>query len=248
MSNKNKVVIITGASSGIGASIAEKLSENGFDLVLAARREEKLNELNKKLSHYENKIKIVKTDVTDAKQVEYLVNTANNEFGKVDALINNAGIMPLSYLEEGRLQDWENMIDVNIKGVLYGINSVLPIMKEQKRGHIINISSVAGRQVFPTAAVYCATKFAVNAITEGMRQELSSKYNIKVTAIEPGATQTELQDHIPNDDIKNKFAERTKTTKILEARDIANAVYYALSQPGHVNVTEIMVHPTEGPR
>jgi NADP-dependent 3-hydroxy acid dehydrogenase YdfG len=132
--------------------------------------------------------------------------------------------------------------------VLYGIDSVLPIMKKQMSGHIINISSVAGRQVFPTAAVYCATKFAVNAITEGMRQELSSKYKIKVTAIEPGATSTELQSHIPNEEIKSKFEERTRTTKILDSEDIANAVYYALTQPEHVNVTEIMVHPTEGPR
>ncbi|MER3328482.1 MAG: SDR family oxidoreductase, partial [Candidatus Kapaibacterium sp.] len=160
---------------------------------------------------------------------------------------NNAGIMPLSFIDEGRVEDWDRMIDVNVKGLLYGINEVVPIMKEQNSGHIINVSSVAGRRVFPTAAVYCATKFGVNAITEGLRQELSAKYNIKVTAIEPGATKTELQDHIPNKEIKDNFAKRMEKVTFLEAEDIAEAIHYAISQPKHVNVTEILIHPTEGP-
>lgn len=245
--NKEKVVIITGASSGIGEATAKLLSDKNFKLVLAARRLEKLQKIADSLNNSKN-VLTVQTDVTDKNQVHNLIDTTIEEFGRVDALVNNAGIMPLSYLEEGRIEDWEKMIDVNIKGVLYGINSVIPVMKEQMNGHIINVSSVAGRQVFPTAAVYCGTKFAVNAITEGMRQELSKKYNIKVTAIEPGATETELQSHIPNEEIKSKFEERTKTSKILESKDIANAIYYSLTQPNHVNVTEIMVHPTEGPR
>lgn len=245
--NKEKVVIITGASSGIGQATAELLSEKNFKLVLAARRLEKLQNIADSLNKSKDVITI-QTDVTDKNQVQNLIHTTIEKFGRVDALVNNAGIMPLSFLEEGRIEDWENMVDVNIKGVLYGINSVLPYMIEQMNGHIINVSSVAGRQVFPTAAVYCGTKFAVNAITEGMRQELSKKYNIKVTAIEPGATETELQSHIPNEEIKSKFEERTKTSKILESKDIANAIYYSLTQPNHVNVTEIMVHPTEGPR
>ena len=243
----NKVVIITGASSGIGEATSKLLSEKNFKLVLAARRIEKLQKIADSLNN-RNDVLTIQTDVTDKIQVQNLIDTTVEKFGRVDALVNNAGIMPLSYLEEGRTEDWENMVDVNIKGVLYGINSVLPYMIEQMNGHIINVSSVAGRQVFPTATVYCGTKFAVNAITEGMRQELSKKYNIKVTAIEPGATETELQSHIPNEEIKSKFEVRTKTSKILESVDIANAIHFALTQPDHVNVTEIMVHPTEGPR
>lgn len=242
-----KVIIITGASSGIGEATAYKLSKDGHSLVLAARRKEKLIALKENLKSYNNEVLIHQTDVTNKNEVNSLVKNTISEFGKVDVLINNAGIMPLSFIEEGRVEDWDRMIDVNLKGLLYGINEVVPIMKEQKYGHIINVSSVAGRRVFPTAAVYCATKFGVNAITEGLRQELSAKYNIKVTAIEPGATKTELQDHIPNKEIKENFAKRMESVTFLEAKDIAEAIHYAISQPKHVNVTEILIHPTEGP-
>lgn len=242
-----KVIIITGASSGIGEATAYKLSKEGHSLVLAARRKEKLIALKENLKSYNNEVLIHQTDVTNKNEVNSLVKNTISEFGKVDVLINNAGIMPLSFIEEGRVEDWDRMIDVNLKGLLYGINEVVPIMKEQKYGHIINVSSVAGRRVFPTAAVYCATKFGVNAITEGLRQELSAKYNIKVTAIEPGATKTELQDHIPNKEIKENFAKRMESVTFLEAEDIAEAIHYAISQPKHVNVTEILIHPTEGP-
>jgi NADP-dependent 3-hydroxy acid dehydrogenase YdfG len=242
-----KVIIITGASSGIGEATAYKLSKEGHSLVLAARRNEKLIALKENLKTYNNEVLIHQTDVTNKNEVNSLVKNTISEFGKVDVLINNAGIMPLSFIEEGRVEDWDRMIDVNLKGLLYGINEVVPIMKEQKYGHIINVSSVAGRRVFPTAAVYCATKFGVNAITEGLRQELSAKYNIKVTAIEPGATKTELQDHIPNKEIKENFAKRMESVTFLEAEDIAEAIHYAISQPKHVNVTEILIHPTEGP-
>lgn len=242
-----KVIIITGASSGIGEATAYKLSKEGHSLVLAARRKEKLIALKENLKSYNNEVIIHQTDVTNKNEVNSLVKNTISEFGKVDVLINNAGIMPLSFIEEGRVEDWDRMIDVNLKGLLYGINEIVPIMKEQKYGHIINVSSVAGRRVFPTAAVYCATKFGVNAITEGLRQELSAKYNIKVTAIEPGATKTELQDHIPNKEIKENFAKRMESVTFLEAEDIAEAIHYAISQPKHVNVTEILIHPTEGP-
>ncbi len=244
---KKKVIIITGASSGIGEATAIRLSKEGHSLVLAARREDKLLALKEKLITEDSNILIHKTDVTNRNDVISLVKNTIDRFGKVDVLINNAGIMPLSSIEEGRVEDWDKMIDVNLKGLLYGINEVVPIMIEQNSGHIINVSSVAGRRVFPTAAVYCATKFGVNAITEGLRQELSAKYNIKVTAIEPGATKTELQSHIPNEEIKKNFAKRMETVTFLEASDIAEAIHYAISQPKHVNVTEILIHPTEGP-
>ncbi len=242
-----KVIIITGASSGIGEATAVRLAKEGHKLVLAARREDKLIALKEKLHSVNTEIVIHTTDVTNRNDVISLINISIETFGQLDVLINNAGIMPLSFIEEGRVEDWDRMIDVNLKGLLYGINEVVPIMKKQNSGHIINVSSVAGRRVFPTAAVYCATKFGVNAITEGLRQELSAKYNIKVTAIEPGATKTELQSHIPNAEIKENFAKRMESVTFLEAEDIAEAIHYAISQPKHVNVTEILIHPTEGP-
>lgn len=241
-----KVIIITGASSGIGEATAIRLAKEGHSLVLAARREDKLIELKNKLQSDNIEVVIHTTDVTNRNDVISLVKKTIDTFGKVDVLINNAGIMPLSFIEEGRVEDWDNMIDVNLKGLLYGINEVVPIMKKQNSGHIINVSSVAGRKVFPTAAVYCATKFGVNAITEGLRLELSAKYNIKVTAIEPGATKTELQSHIPNEEIRESFAKRVESEIFLEASDIAEAIHYAISQPKHVNVTEILIHPTDG--
>lgn len=244
---KNKIVVITGASSGIGKATAIRLSSEGHSLVLAARRIEKLETLKEQLEKENTEIVILKTDVTKRNDVKRLIKTTFDKFGRIDVLINNAGIMPLSFIEEGRVEDWEKMIDVNLKGLLYGINEVVPIMKKQHSGHIINISSVAGRRVFPTAAVYCATKFGVNAITEGLRQELSARYNIKVTAIEPGATKTELQNHIPNEEIKQNFAKRMENVTFLEASDIAEAIHFAISQPKQMNVTEILIHPTEGP-
>jgi NADP-dependent 3-hydroxy acid dehydrogenase YdfG len=243
----NKVIIITGASSGIGEATAIRLSKEGHSLVLAARREDKLLTLKDNLISNNENIMIHKTDVTKRNDVINLVKSSIDKFGRIDVLINNAGIMPLSYIEEGRVDDWDRMIDVNLKGLLYGINEVVPIMKEQKSGHIINVSSVAGRRVFPTAAVYCATKFGVTAITEGLRQELSAKYNIKVTAIEPGATKTELQSHIPNEEIKNNFTKRMESVTFLEASDIAESIHFVISQPDRMNVTEILIHPTEGP-
>lgn len=244
---KNKVVIITGASSGIGEATAIRLAKEGYRIVLAARREEKLKDLKNRISANNNNILIARTDVTNREDVKTLLKITMEHFGRVDVLINNAGLMPLSFIEEGRVEDWDKMIDVNLKGLLYGINEVVPIMKEQMSGHIINVSSVAGRRVFPAAAVYCATKFGVNAITEGLRQELSAKYKIKVTSIEPGATKTELQNHIPNQDIKDNFAKRMENVTFLEAEDIAESIHYAISQPTRVNVTEILIHPTEGP-
>lgn len=244
---KDKVIVITGASSGIGQATANRLAREDCKIVLAARREENLNEIKNFLSEYNDNILCVKTDVTKRDEVKVLIKKAIDKFGRIDVLINNAGIMPLSFIEENRVEDWEKMIDVNLKGLLYGISEVVPIMKMQNSGHIINISSVAGRKVFPAAAVYCATKFGVNAITEGLRIELSAKYNIKVTAIEPGGTKTELQQHIPNREVKEGLYKRMENYKFLEAEDIAESIHYAISQPKHVNVTEILVHPTEGP-
>lgn len=183
MSNtKDKVVIITGASSGIGEATAKKLASTGAKLVLAARREERLQQLQKDIGKNGGKAIYKVTDVTSHEQMEELAEYALQEFGKIDVLVNNAGVMPHSFLYKKRIEDWNKMIDVNIKGVLYGIAAVLPSMREQKSGHVINLSSVAGHVVGAGSTVYGGTKFAVRAITEGLRKEEYSN-NIRTTII-----------------------------------------------------------------
>ena len=190
---KDKVVVITGASSGIGEETVNLLSENGAKLVLGARRLDRLEKIQQKVGR--DSVSIKKTDVTKADEVNALIETAYNDFGRIDVLINNAGLMPQSFLEKNKQDEWNQMIDVNIKGVLYGIGAVLPYMRKQKSGHIINLASVAGHVVFPGSAVYCGTKYAVRAITEGLRQEEAIVgSNIRTTILSPGAVSTELTD------------------------------------------------------
>ena len=240
-----KTAIITGASSGIGEATAQMLSNEGVNVVLAARREDRLNELKDEIESDGGNALVVKTDVTDRDQVNKLAEAAKDMFGSIDILINNAGLMPLSFMEKLHVEEWEQMIDVNLKGVLYNIAAVLPTMQEQQSGHIVNISSVAGRRVFPGGAVYCATKFGVTALSEGMRRELSPSDNIRITAIEPGAVDTELPETITDDDIIEGMASTFEELHQLESKDIANSIRYALVQPEHVSVSEVMVMPTE---
>lgn len=247
MKLKNKTIIITGASSGIGKATAKKLAAEGANLVLAARRIEKLDELVKDFNKYGGQYLALKVDVSKKEEVDILINKAIEIFLRIDILINNAGIMPLSFFDKVKVDEWDKMIDVNIKGLLYGIAGVIPHFIENKRGHIINISSVAGRRVFPGGGVYSATKFAVNAITEGLRQELSAKHNIKVTSIEPGATKTELGNSITDEDIVKAWESRMGNVTFLESEDIAESIFYVCTQEKRVNVTEVLVHPTEGP-
>ena len=181
-----RVAIITGASSGIGAATARKLAAEGIAVSLAARRRERLEALAKEIEESGGECLIVETDVTVRAQVEALVEETVNTFGRVDILINNAGVMLLSYMRNAHVDEWEKMIDVNLKGPLFGIGAVMPIMREQGSGHIINVSSMAGRRVFPSGAVYCGTKFGLHAITEGLRSELGHKNNIRATIIAPG--------------------------------------------------------------
>src|SRR6266536_3199189 len=195
---KNKVVVITGASSGNGAATARRLAQDGAKLVLGARRLDRLQALATELSLGADAA--VQTDVTQYDQVKHLVDHAVQAHGRIDVLINNAGLMPHSPLERGKIEDWDRMIDVNIKGVLYGIAAALPLMKAQKSGHIINVSSVAGHSVRPGGAVYAATKHAVRVISEGLRQE-AKPYNIRSTIISPGAVATELPDSITEPDV-----------------------------------------------
>jgi NADP-dependent 3-hydroxy acid dehydrogenase YdfG len=240
---KNKVAIITGASSGIGYATSLTLSKAGIRVAVGARRTERLQELEKQIVENNGEILIQKTDVTRKSDCDSLVDTVVEKWGKVDVLINNAGLMPLSYFKSGKVEEWEQMVDVNIKGVLYCTSAVVPYMIEKKSGQIINISSVAGRIVFAGGSVYCATKHAIAALSEGLRKELSPTYNIRVTCIEPGAVETELLESI-TDESMTGFIQATKNMETLRSDDIANAILYAVQAPRHVNVNEILIRPT----
>lgn len=237
------VAVITGASSGIGAATAIELAKRGAHVALAARRASKLEDLVARIKKDGGKALAVACDVTQREDVERLVETTNQRLGHVQTLINNAGVMPLSMIEDRRVDDWDQMIDVNIKGVLYGVAAVLPAMLKRGSGHIINVSSIAGRRLFPAGAVYCGTKFAVHAISEGMRQELASK-NIRVTIIAPGLVATEIQTHIPDAAIRERVLTRMREQPPLRPEDIAAAIIYAMESPPNVSVSEVMVRPT----
>ena len=239
---EGKVVVITGASSGLGEATARMLSAEGATVVLGARRAERIQALAEELNKIGGKALALTTDVTDAAQVKKLVDTAVEKYGRVDVIINNAGLMPQSPLERLKIDDWDQMIDVNIKGVLYGIAAALPYMKTQKAGQIINVSSVAGHKVNPGGAVYSATKYAVRAISEGLRQEVKP-YNIRTTVISPGAVATELPNSATEPDVAagiKKFYD----DYAIPADSFARAVVFAMSQPEEVDINEILFRPT----
>jgi NADP-dependent 3-hydroxy acid dehydrogenase YdfG len=239
---KGKVVVITGASSGLGEATARLLSAAGASVVLGARRVDRIQSLADELNAKGGKALALATDVTNHDQVKKLVDSAVQKFGRIDVMINNAGIMPHSPLERLKIDDWNRTIDVNIKGVLYGIAAALPHMKQQKSGHIINVSSVAGHKVTPNGAVYCATKHAVRALSEGLRVEVKP-YNIRTTIISPGAVATELPNSITEPDVAagvSKFYEETA----IPADSFARAVAFAMSQPDDVDINEILFRPT----
>lgn len=237
---KDKVVVITGASSGLGEAAARRLAERGAKLMLAARREDKLKKLVEAIESDGGTAAYQVTDVTDRGQVEALITATIVAYQRIDVLINNAGLMPLAPLDALKVDEWEQMIDVNIKGVLYGIAAVLPIMRKQHSGHVINVSSVAGHKVMPGGVVYCATKFAVRAISEGVRMEGNGE--IRSTNISPGAVATELADHISDKESAAKAHEMYKSA--IDADDIARAIVYAIEQPDTVSVNEMIIRPT----
>jgi NADP-dependent 3-hydroxy acid dehydrogenase YdfG len=240
---QDKIIVITGASSGIGYSTAKALAKKGAKIVAGARRKNRLETLQKEITDAGGEIIICETDVTKKSDCDNLVKQAINKYGTVDVLINNAGLMPLSFVKSLKIDEWDKMIDVNIKGVLYCTAAVVPTMVEKKSGHIVNISSVAGRVVFPAGSVYCATKHAVTAFSEGLRQELSVRKNIRITSIEPGVVQTELTNTITEKALE-AFVEKHKEMEGLQAEDISNAIIFAIEAPNHVNVNEILVRPT----
>lgn len=239
---RNKVVIVTGASSGIGYATSLELSKAGAKVAAGARRVEKLETLKNEVQKYGGEIIVKKLDVTKKEDCDSFINLVTKTWSHIDILINNAGIMPLSFFKNLKVSEWEQMIDVNLKGVLYCTAAVIPSMITKKSGHIVNISSVAGRIVFPAGSVYCATKHAVTAFSEGLRQELSQRYNIKVTCIEPGVVSTELPNTITDKSLES-FVESVKEMESLKAEDIANAIIYSLDSPQYLNINEILLRP-----
>jgi NADP-dependent 3-hydroxy acid dehydrogenase YdfG len=245
--NNNKVAIVTGASSGIGYATSLALSKAGIRVAVGARRIDRLQELEKQIVKNGNEWEEIfiqrKLDVTSKSDCDSFVDAVVRKWGRVDILINNAGLMPLSYFKNCKVKEWEQMIDVNIKGVLYCTSAVIPYMLDRKSGHIVNVSSVAGRIVFAGGSVYCATKHAITAFSEGLRKELSPEYNIRVTCIEPGAVSTELLETI-TDESMSKFIEASNNMERLQSEDIADAILYAIQAPNHVNINEILMRPT----
>ncbi|MDZ8262244.1 SDR family oxidoreductase [Nostoc sp. ChiQUE01b] len=237
---QNKVIIITGASSGLGEATAKRLAASGAKLMLAARREDRLKDLVAAIAKSGGTATYQVTDVAHRAQVEALAKETLSTYSRIDVLINNAGLMPLSPLDQVKVEEWDRMIDINIKGVLYGIAAVLPIMRQQKSGHVINLSSVAGHKVFAGSAVYCATKYAVRAISEGLR--LESNGEIRSTNISPGAVATELANTITDKDTAAGINQLYEIA--IDADAIARAIAYAIEQPGDVDVNEIIIRPT----
>lgn len=240
---EGKVAIITGASAGIGAATAIALASEGAYVAIAARRADKLNEVAQKIETLGGKVLQVITDVTDEVQVQNLIAKTKETFGRIDILVNNAGIAIAGQIANANTDDWRKMIDVNIFGVLYATHAVLPTLLEQKSGHIVNVSSVAGRTVRAGIGLYNLTKWGVNAFSEALRLEVTPQ-NIRVTVVEPGMVNTEIDQHISDPVAYEKSQALRKSITPLEAEDIANAIAYAVSQPERVDVNEILIRPT----
>jgi len=238
----NKIVLITGASSGIGEATARVLADAGMTVVLGARRTDRLDRLAAEIKAAGGTARVSKLDVTDRADVAAFAKEAIDTFGRVDVLINNAGIMPLSPMAALKVDEWEQMVDVNIKGVLWGIAAVLPTMNEQGSGHIVNIASIGGLQVSPTAAVYCATKFAVRAISDGLRQEND---RIRVTSVCPGVVESELANSISDETARREMASFRAVA--LKPEAIGRAILHAITQPADVDTTEIVIRPVGNP-
>ena len=240
----DRVAVITGASSGIGAATAKALSAEGYAVALAARREERINELADQISSSGGKALAIPTDIADESSARTLIQTTKEELGSVDVLVNNAGVMLLGPILGAEVEHWQRMVNVNLLGLLYCTHAALPIMQEQGGGHIVNISSVAGRVARLGSGVYNATKWGVGAFSESLRQEAVG-YNVRVTIIEPGYVDTELQGHNEHPLVVETIEKnKEEIGKVLEAGDIARAIVYAVQQPEHVSINEVLVRPT----
>ena len=241
MELKDKVAVVTGASSGIGRAIANKLSAEGCRLVLASRSFDRLEEIAEDL---QTESIAVPMDVRDSKSVQGAFEDIQRELGQIDILVNCAGVMPLTYLKNRHLEEWLETVEVNVKGTLRCIHEALPQMKVRKNGHIINIASVDGKEIFKGGAVYGASKAAVIELSKAMRMELSPEFNIRVTSIEPGTVATNLREDISDTELLKEKDYDDKDEPKLDPENIADAVYYAVSQPEKVNVNELLIKPT----
>ncbi len=237
-----KVIAITGASSGIGEATARLLARHGAHVVLGARRSDRLATLAGEITVERGSARFRGLDVTNRHDVQDFVDFAVGEFGRLDVIVNNAGVMPLSPLSAGKVDEWDHMIDVNIRGVLHGIAAALPVMRAQGSGQVINLASIGGHVVSPMAAVYCATKFAVRAISDGLRQESEQ---IRVTVISPGVTESELANNISDSVARAEM--RAFRSISMPADAVAKAILFAVEQPAEVDVSEIIVRPTANP-
>ncbi|MBX4858903.1 SDR family oxidoreductase [Rhizobium sophorae] len=246
MTNINgKVALVTGASSGIGAATALKLAEAGAKVGIAARRTDKLENLKKEIVSKGGEALVIEMDVVDPASVDAGVKRLVGAYGSIDILVNNAGLMPLSDVDHFKVDEWHRMVDVNVKGLLNTTAAVLPQMINQHSGHIFNMSSIAGRKVFKGLSVYCATKHAVAAFSDGLRMEVGQKHNIRVTCIQPGAVATELYDHITEPGYIKQMDDLAKQMTFLQGADIGDTIVFAAQAPAHVNVAELFVLPVE---
>lgn len=244
---KDKVVIVTGASSGIGEATTVALVQAGAKVAAVARRKDRLDKLGKKLAKGPGEIMGIEADMSQEEHASKMVAQTTQRWGRVDILVANAGVMLLGPVREARTDDWRKMMGVNVLGLMYCVHAVLPVMTRQKSGHIVTLSSVAGRVIFPGSAVYCATKHAVGAFSEGVRKEVLEDH-IRVTVIEPGAVATELTEHITHAGAKAMAQQTYAAIQTLKSEDIAASIIYALEQPPHVDVNEILIRPTQQER
>ncbi|SFB06341.1 NADP-dependent 3-hydroxy acid dehydrogenase YdfG [Cohnella sp. OV330] len=238
---KDKVVVITGASSGIGEAAALLLAERGAKIVLGARGAERLEALAERIIKQGGEAVYVSTDVRRREDLSNLVTLACERYGKLDVFISNAGVMPISPLDELRVEDWEAMIDINMKGVLYGIAAALPVFRNQGFGHFINTASTAGHKTVPNQSVYSGTKFAVRAISEGLRQEAGSQ--LRVTLISPGIVQTNFTEGVTNKEIRDRLT-AIRDELAMPPNAVARAIAFAIEQPDDIDVNEIVIRPT----
>ena len=247
MELKGKVALVTGASSGIGAATAKKLAAEGVKVGLAARRLHRLQALVAEIKAAGGEAVALDMDVTVQESVAAGVATLHETYGRIDIAFNNAGLMPISDIASLRIEEWHRMVDVNVKGLFNTVAAVLPIMQAQKSGHMINTSSIAGRKTFPGLGVYCATKHAVAAFSDILRMEIAPKYNIRVTSLQPGAVESELFEHITDENYRAQMEGLKEQMKFLKADDIADSIVYALRAPDHVDVAELFIMPTAQP-
>jgi NADP-dependent 3-hydroxy acid dehydrogenase YdfG len=244
---QGKVALVTGASSGIGEATALALARAGARVAIAARRRDRLDGVAGRIADLRAESLVLEADVARPEEAESIVSRTVERWGRLDVLVNNAGLMLLSPIDRARVEDWQRMLDLNVLGLMVTTRAALPHMRRQKDGHVVNISSTAGRVANPDASVYAATKFGVGAFSEALRREVY-KDNIRVTVIEPGAVATELREHVPDPDTRERIDSWARSMRQLQSEDVAAAILYAVSQPPHVNVNEILLRPTDQER